>query len=204
MKIRIAAVAAGLAALVGGWATLGTQAQAAGESITFTMVRSSAAVAANCLAGASATVRVVSQGLNETFALNATGLPPNTAFDLFITQLPNAPFGVSWYQSDLQSNGSGSASVTVIGRFNIETFAVAPGVGAAPVVHQGRDAASNPAFAPVHTFHVGFWFNSPAEAVRAGCPNTVTPFNGDHTAGIQAMSTRNFGDLNGPLRQLVS
>jgi hypothetical protein len=30
----------------------------------------------------------------------------------------------------------------------------------------------------------------------------VTPFNGDHTAGIQVMSTRNFADAAGPLPQI--
>lgn len=202
MKFRLAACA-GLVALVGGVA-VGTQAQAADPSISFTMVRSGAAVSANCLTSATASVRVVSHGVSETMTVSAAGLPANTDFDLFITQLPNAPFGVSWYQSDLESNSSGAASVTVIGRFSVETFAVAPGVGAAPTPHSGKDAATNPAFAPIHTFHVGFWFNSPTDAAKAGCPATVTPFNGDHTAGIQAMSTRNFADANGPLRQLAS
>jgi hypothetical protein len=203
VRFRIAACTAGLVALIGGIA-LGTQAQAADPSITFSMVRSGAVVSANCLTGATATVRVVSHELTETMTVSAAGLPANTNYDLFVTQLPNAPFGVSWYQSDLQANGNGTASVTVIGRFNVETFAVAPGVGPAPTPHPGKDAASNPAFAPIHTFHIGFWFNSPADAAKAGCPGTVTPFNGEHTAGIQAMSTRNFADANGPLRQLTS
>jgi hypothetical protein len=202
VKARTAVAAAGLATILITSVALATQAQAADASIRFDMVRSSAAVAANCLPDAAATVRVVSHGQNETLTLKATGLPPNTEFDLFITQLPNAPFGVSWYQSDLQSDAYGNASVKVIGRFNIETFAVAPGAGPAPVTHPGKDAASNPAFAPIHTYHVGFWFNSPDDAVKAGCAGTVTPFNGDHTAGVQAMSTRNFGDLTGPLSQL--
>jgi hypothetical protein len=45
------------------------------------------------------------------------------------------------------------------------------------------------------------WFGTPEVAVAAGCPNTTTPFNGDHTAGIQVLSTRNF-TVNGPLRNL--
>jgi hypothetical protein len=53
-------------------------------------------------------------------------------------------------------------------------------------------------------FHLGLWFNSPTDAAAAGCPNTVTPFNGDHTAGVQALSTHNFGDLHGPLRKVTS
>ncbi|WP_437997419.1 hypothetical protein WMF26_42625 [Sorangium sp. So ce185] len=64
------------------------------------------------------------------------------------------------------------------------------------------DAATNPATAPVHTFHLGLWFNSPEDARAAGCPATVTPFNEDHTAGIQALSTRNFPDQHGPLRDV--
>jgi hypothetical protein len=50
--------------------------------------------------------------------------------------------------------------------------------------------------------HLGLWFNSPQDAAAAGCPNGVTPFNGDHTAGIQILSTRNFVDI-GPLSQLT-
>jgi hypothetical protein len=203
-KFRIASAVAGVAALLGAGAMVAGQADAADPSITFPMVRSGAAVNANCLPAATATVRVVSHGQNETMTLRASGLPPLTEFDLFVLQLPNAPFGLSWYQSDLQTGYDGTATVTVVGRFNIETFAVAPGSGAAPVVHPDTDAASNPAFAPIHTFHLGFWFNSPADAVAAGCPGVVTPFNGDHNAGVQAMSTRNYGDLDGPLRQLAS
>ena len=202
MKARYAVAAAGLATALIGSVALGAQAQAGDKSITFDMVRSQAAEGAGCLPDAVAKVRVVANSQNETLTLKARGLPPNTGFDLFITQVPNAPFGVSWYQSDLQSDANGNASVKVIGRFNIETFAVAPNSAPAPVTHPGKDAATNPPFAPIHTYHVGFWFNSPDDAVKAGCPGNVTPFNGDHTAGVQAMSTRNFPDLAGPLSQL--
>ncbi|WP_230468480.1 hypothetical protein [Amycolatopsis mediterranei] len=202
-KLPTAAAAVGAVTLLSAGVLATAQADAADSSITFPMVRSGVAAGANCLGAAAAKVRVVTHGLNETMTLRATGLPADTGFDLFIIQVPNGPFGVSWYQSDLQSGDDGTASVTVIGRFNVETFAVAPNTAPAPVVHP-QDAASNPAFAPIHTFHVGFWFNSPADAVKAGCPGTVTPFNGEHNAGVQAMSTRNFADDNGPLRQLVS
>ena len=60
----------------------------------------------------------------------------------------------------------------------------------------------SPPFNPVHTFHIGVWFNSPTDAANAGCPNTQTPFNGDHTAGIQILATNTFADDNGPLRQI--
>jgi len=55
-----------------------------------------------------------------------------------------------------------------------------------------QDAQQNPKFAPVHTFHLGVWFADPKQAAKAGCSGTVTPFDGDHVASIQALSTRNF------------
>jgi hypothetical protein len=199
----LVAAATVLASLVG-LGLLSSPASARNSAINFKMVRSAASVAAGCLVGAHATVHVVSHSQAQTMTISARGLPKNTGFDVFITQLPNAPFGISWYQSDLESNRLGVAKVTVKGRFNIETFAVAPGSAAAPQPHGGADAATNPAFAPVHTFHVGFWFNSPTAAKKAGCLDTVTPFNGEHHAGVQAMSTRNAPALHGPLARLSS
>ena len=176
------------------------------HSITFDMVRSAAAQNANCLPNAKATVKVTSIGPVEIMDVDAEGLPPKTEFDLFVIQLPNAPFGLSWYQGDVETNGSGKAHQKFIGRFSIETFAVAPGSGPAPVVHNDGpfpDASSNPAFAPIHTFHLGLWFNSPQDAQAAGCGGAATPFNGDHNAGVQVLSTRNFANDQGPLRQLT-
>ncbi len=51
-------------------------------------------------------------------------------------------------------------------------------------------------------YHLGLWFNSPTDAQNAGCAATVTPFNGEHNAGIQVLNTANFADDAGPLRQL--
>jgi hypothetical protein len=39
---------------------------------------------------------------------------------------------------------------------------------------------------PVNTFHIGFWFNNPANAKACGFTGT-TPFNGAHNAGPAAM-----------------
>jgi hypothetical protein len=127
--------------------------------------------------------------------------PANTEFELFVTQQPNSPFGISWYQADFETNNQGQGEVRARGIFSEELFAVAPGSVNAPQVDD-LDAETNPAFAPVHTFHLGLWFGSPEEAQAAGCPTNVTPFDGDHSAGIQAFSTRNFGALHGPLRQI--
>ena len=106
-------------------------------SIQFNMVRSTAALTGNCLPHAHAEVTVVSQGPVEVMTVDATGLPPNTGFDFFVIQIPNAPFGMAWYQGDIQTNGQGEGHGRFVGRFNIETFVVAqpPGGQAAPVVH---------------------------------------------------------------------
>jgi hypothetical protein len=64
-----------------------------------------------------------------------------------------------------------------------------------------KGGSKNPAIpAPIHTYHLGLWFNSPADAADIKCPGSTTPFNGDHTAGIQVLNTGGFPDDQGPLR----
>jgi hypothetical protein len=172
------------------------------------MVRSAAAEAGKCLAEAHAEVKVRSLGPVEVMDVDVEGLPPNTEFDFFVIQIPNGPFGLAWYQGDIETDDEGQGHQQFVGRFNIETFIVAqpPGGQPAPVVHDQPpfpDADSNPATEPVHTYHLGLWFNSPHDAQEAGCPNATTRFNGEHNAGIQVLSTRNFPDLFGPLRKLT-
>jgi hypothetical protein len=109
---------------------------------------------------------------------------------LFVIQLPTKPFGVSWYQTDVRANGSGSGSATVRGVFSKETFSVSPG--------------GTTTFAPTHQFHLGLWFNNPRTPFRLGCePGAtapiVTPFNGEQHAGIQVLNTSQFPAHAGPL-----
>jgi len=176
------------------------------EAARLQMVPSAVAQGAGCLSQALATVTVQSLGAVESLSVDANGLPPNTDFDFFVIQIPNAPFGMAWYQGDIETNENGEAHQQFLGRFNIETFIVAqpPGGQQAPVVHDHPfpDAALNPATEPVHMYHLGLWFNSPTDAAAAGCPGTVTRFNGEHNAGVQALSTRNFPNLQGPLLQI--
>ena len=171
------------------------------SKIQFRMERSGGIVAAGCLPKARANVTVTSQGPVEVMRVQVAGLPPNKEFDFFVTQVPNPPFGLSWYQGDIETRSNGTGTGVFVGRFNQETFIVAPGTAAAPTPHDA-DVDTNPATGPVHTFHLGLWFGSPADAVAAGCPGASTPFNGDHTAGVQVLSTRGFGDTAGPLGRL--
>jgi hypothetical protein len=199
----------GLVALAGAFlAEAGTAAADDEKRIEFDMVRSATALNAGCLPDAMARVTIESKGPVEHMDVHVSGLPPKTEFDFFVIQIPNAPFGLAWYQGDIETNHEGRGHQKFIGRFNIETFIVAqpPAGQEAPVVHDHApfpDAASNPATEPIHTFHLGLWFNSPTDAANAGCPGAVTRFNGDHNAGVQALSTRNFPNLEGPLRQLT-
>lgn len=163
------------------------------------------AAQSTCLPYAAGRVTISSLGPVENMHVEVEGLPPNTDFDFFVIQVPKAPFGLSWYQGDIETDDHGRGVGDFTGRFNQETFIVAPGAAPAPVLHHSpiADAATNPQTGPVHTFHLGLWFNSPQDAVRAGCPGTVTPFNGEHNAGVQVLNTSNFPDTAGPLGHLV-
>jgi len=177
-------------------------AEAKEKKFHFDMVRGAKLVASGCLPNATAHVSIRPGGPVEVMDVSVEGLPPNTEFDFFVIQKPGAPFGLAWYQGDIETDERGEGHERFIGRFNEETFIVAqaPSVPA-PVVHANAfpDASTNPVTNPVHTFHLGLWFNSPADAMNAGCPGDVTPFNGEHNAGIQVLNTSQFQDLQGPL-----
>ncbi len=183
-----------LGLLLGGPAA---QVSAGEDKFEFDMVPS------GCLQSATGHVKIETKqkGQAEEMNVYVSGLPPNTGFDLFVIQIPGPPFGMSWYQSDLQTDGGGKGHVKVVGRFNPETFIVGNGaVGQpAPTPHDGLDAAINPTTKPIHMFHLGLWFDSPADGAAAGCPGGPTNFNGDHTAGVQVLNTSNFPVLAGPL-----
>jgi hypothetical protein len=150
-------------------------------------------------------VRIESFGPVEIMDVQVEGLPPNTDFDFFVIQVPHAPFGLAWYQGDIETNRNGVGYGRFIGRFSIETFIVATGVASAPLVFNNPpfpDASTNPTTNPVQLYHLGLWFNDPQDAAKAGGPSTVTPFNGEHNAGVQVLNTTNFPDDFGPLRHV--
>lgn len=179
-----------------------SQANAQGlDTFKFPVVRP-AVLGGTCAPNATGIVRVTTLGNVEVMDVKIEGLPKNTEFDAFVIQVPNFPFGMSWYQGDIQTNKYGKGYARFVGRFNEETFIVAPGTPTvAPLTHES-DAGENPVTKPIHTYHIGIWFNSPADAIKAGCPGATTPFNGEHTAGIQILNTGNFPDEEGPLLKL--
>ena len=159
------------------------------SSFSFGLKPSSSAISA-CLPKAGGHVTITPGKLNDTMKVNLHGMPPNTGFDLFVIQQPTAPFGVSWYQSDIQTNDNGYGSATVRGIFDAETFSVSPG--------------GTTTFAPAHQYHLGVWFNDPNVPFNLGCEpgapqKIVTPFNGEQNAGIQVVNTAQFPVDAGPL-----
>ena len=189
--VATGAVAAALSlTATAGAATGGAHARpAAASSFSFRLKPSSSAISA-CLPKAGGHVTITPGKLNDTMTVNLHGMPPNAGFDLFVIQQPTAPFGVSWYQTDIQANSTGSGSATVRGVFDSQTFSVSLG--------------GTTTFAPTHQYHLGVWFNDPNVPFNLGCepgaPTAiVTPFNGEQNAGIQVVNTAQFPVNAGPL-----
>jgi hypothetical protein len=168
-------------AAVAGLTGMTTRMQAAtGDIVAFNLAHSNGAV---CLPATSrARVTLSDQGTVQKMHIDALGLPANTTFTTFITQHAIRPFGVAWYQGEMRTDSRGRGVADFAGIFNDETFVLAD--------------------VPVAMAHIGIWFADPADAVKGGCSGTVTPFDGDHEAGIQVFNSSNFADDNGPLLQL--
>ena len=140
----------------------------------------------NCLrngsATPSATISVGQDALTDDLTITGGGIKPGLGFDLFTVQKSNllpsgmvdpnftGNFGLAWYQTDLQANSSGQIFGTLHTILINQIFGFDP-------------AASLP---PTNTFHVGFWFDNPANATACGFTG-FTPFNGEHHAGPLAM-----------------
>src|SRR5690348_15376646 len=171
------------------------------DEFRFDLVRSPAlSVFPKFVPNAHGRVNIESVGPVEIMDVAVWGLPPNTDFDFFVIQIPNKPFGLAWYQGDIETNKEGKGYGRFIGRFSIETFIVSLASVPAPVVFNNAfpDASLGPVTGRIHTYHLGLWFNSPVDGANAGAPGT-TPFNGEGDAGVQVLNTGEFPDLAGPL-----
>jgi hypothetical protein len=190
LKLGAVATAAALATAIG--FTAAASANATSKTFSFALQASSAAISA-CLPNAAGHVTITTEGINDTMKVSISGMPPNTGFDLFVIQQPGAPFGISWYQTDIHAGSGGSGSATVKGVFDKETFSVSPG--------------GTTTFAATHQYHLGLWFNNPNVPFNLGCePGAtspiITPFNGIQHAGIQVLNTAQFPINAGPLSQV--
>ena len=130
---------------------------------------------------------------NDTAIVELKGFKPHLGFDLFTIQHSpqtatgaadaNPSVGLAWYQSDIQVGADGT------GRAKIRTI----------LLDQIFGVDKDVSLAPTNTFHLGFWFNNPADAGQCGFTGS-TPFNGEHNAGPLAFVTRPDARTNlGPL-----
>jgi hypothetical protein len=185
----VAALGLGFGPVSGAGAAPTRPAAPTAPPISFSFVPSSPAVKA-CVPNLRANVTIDPNRQNDVLHITITGAPKDADFALFVLQDAAKPFGVAWYQSDIQTNGQGHGVATVEGEFNDSTFSVSLGGTAAT-------------FKPTHQFNLGLWFNNPATPFNLGCEKgatapIVTPFNSDQHAGIQALNTANFKN-KGPL-----
>jgi len=165
----------------------------------------------NCLAADPASppvaqVQVAPSRKNDTLTLQLSGVKPNLAFDLFTVErtplnpdgTPGNPdfagagnsFGLAWYQSEIEADGSGQARVKIKTILLDEIFGLDLDI---PEIDATSPETTH------HTFHVGFWFDNPADAAACGFSGQ-TPFNGEQNAGPLAMISVPNPDTNlGPL-----
>jgi hypothetical protein len=152
------------------------------HSKTFSLVPASSTLVP-CLQApgktAKATVKVTRGSLNDTLTVTVSGFKPHLGFDIFTISDTAKPFGLAWYQSDLESNATGGGSATIKTKLLDEMFGALNG-------------------SVTQVTHIGFWFNKPSDAATCGFAGPPTPFNGEHDAGPLAfVSTGAVG--HGPL-----
>ena len=142
----------------------------------FDLVPASDPIAA-CLPNAAARVTVFPRedvrGV-DTLHLRAWGLPPNTSFAVFLTEMPVPPFGAVQYIGDFTTNAAGRGHVRVDAIID-EAFAF-----------------NNTTGIRIDLNHVVFWFADPADDEDCVPGSAPTQFDGDGEAGVAAMSSKNF------------
>jgi hypothetical protein len=130
-----------------------------------------------CLPDAAAHVKVFPKedirGV-DTLDLKAEGLPANTTFAVFLTQLPVAPFGAVEYIGDFTTNAAGRGSLRV------------------DAIIEEAFAFNNITGARTDLNHIVFWFADPNADEFCIQGSAPTQFDGDGVAGVAAMSSRNF------------
>jgi hypothetical protein len=136
-----------------------------------------------------ANVTVTRGSTNDTLTLKLAGFKAGSSFDMFTVQSSpfdagfSGNFGLAWYQSDVSVGANGTSTTKIKTILLDQIF--------------GFDAGS---VNPTHTFHVGFWFDSAAEANGCIANPPTTPFNGEQNAGPLAfISKPNAHSHLGPL-----
>lgn len=119
----------------------------------------------------------------DTFDVDASGLPRDTAFTVFLLEQADAPFGAAEYIGDITSNHKGRAE---------NTFRLIVQEAFASTLVNGQRVR-------VDLNQVGMWFADPkGDDFCLGKNSPVTPFDGDNEAGVQAFNSLNTTPLPAP------
>lgn len=119
----------------------------------------------------------------DSFQVDASGLPPNTDFTVFLLELAKTPFGAAEYIGDITSDENGHATN--------EFHLIVQEAFSSTLVNGQR--------VRVDLNQVGMWFADPAADDFCLGPNSpVTPFDGDNEAGVQAFNSANTTPLPAP------
>lgn len=150
------------------------------QPLSFSLTQASDTIA-ECLPDATARVTVFPKedirGV-DTLDLKAEGLPANTTFAVFLTELPGAPFGAVESIGTFTTNASGRASLRV-DAIIVDAFS-------STLVGSNRVRKE--------LNHIVIWFADPADDDFCFGPGggVTTPFDGDGQAGSSVLSSRNF------------
>ena len=182
-----------------------------GDDFAFDLVRSNGLTnSPAAVPNAHGRVKIESVGPVEIMKVKVWGLPPNTDFDFFVIGVPMRPSEKPGTREILKPMRNGVGYGEFIGRFNIETFIVSNGDKVPAPADPFRDPTAfqlpseSKAINPIQIYHLGLWFNSPQDAIKAGAPPNVTPFNGEHNAGVQVLNTGEFAPTDGPLKRVTT
>lgn len=183
--IRWAAIVVAAGALVATTTAAASGSRKAPDEVHLKLTPSSAQLAA-CIPHARVKVEVeltTDRVGSDEFEVHAAGLPPKTAFTVFLLQTAGAPFGAAEYIGDVTSDRHGNARNS----FHLivqEAFA-------STLVNGNR--------VRVDLNQVGMWFADPsADDFCLGANSPVTTFDGDNEAGVQAFNSVNATPLPAP------
>jgi hypothetical protein len=120
----------------------------------------------------------------DTFRVHASGLPPKTAFTVFLLQQADSPFGAAEYIGDITANNHGRAE---------NTFKLIVQEAFSSVVVNGQRVRAD-------LNQVGMWFADPAgdDFCLGNGAGPITPFDGDNEAGVQAFNSLHTAPLPAP------
>jgi hypothetical protein len=158
----------------------------AAESVQLKLTPSSDQLAA-CMPKASVKIKVelTTDAIGfDSFRVRANGLPPNTAFTVFLLQQADSPFGAAEYIGDVFSDDRGRAH---------NTFRLIVAEAFSSNLLNGQRVRTD-------LNQVGMWFADPAgdDFCLGDGGGAITPFDGDNEAGVQAFNSLHTTPLPAP------